>query len=385
MNETIYLDYNATSPVSAEVFDAMMPYFGRIFGNPSSPHRYGREAAEAVNHARTRVAALLQAKPEEVVFTPGGTMSNNLALAGAAALAPKDRHHLIVSSIEHSSVLQCCRELIRSGWTISEVPVDHLGHVRLDRLEELIRPETYLISVMLANNETGAVQPIREIARVAAENGLLMHTDAIQAAGKLEIDVNALGVDLLSLSAHKFGGPKGIGALFVRSGLTLQPRSFGGGQEKGLNPGTENVSGIVGLGKAAELARIHLDDHITAMQRLFAGLERQLKAQFPEAVINTPPDHRLPNTLSVSFPGIPNAALVARLDARGIAVSTGAACGSAHPDKPSHVLQAAGRSAADAMTAIRISFGPNTPEEHLRQLVAAIHEIVRQELNPHRH
>ena len=384
MNEAIYLDYNATTPTAPAVVNAMLPFLGKIYGNPSSQHQFGRAAAAAIVQARSQLATLLGAQPEEIIFTSGGTSANNLALEGAAAMAPKDRRHLIISSIEHSSVLQCCREMVKDGWTIAEAPVDRDGHLLLDRVAELIRPETWLISVMLANNETGAIQPIREIARLAAENGILMHTDAVQAIGKIPVNPTQLGVDLLTLSGHKFYGPKGIGALYIRNGVTLRPRSFGGGQEKGLTPGTENVPGIVGIGHAAELVARHLNELTTRQHQLLNYLENRIRNHLQEAEIITPQRDRLPNTLSVSFPGIINTDLVARLDARGFAVSTGAACSSTHADRPSHVLLASGRTTADAMSAVRISFGLETTQEQLHNLVETIIAIFNEELR-HRH
>jgi len=383
MSNAIYLDYNATAPTAPSVLSAMLPFLGKVCGNPSSQHQFGREAAAAIVRSRQQVATLLGTQAENIVFTAGGTTANNLVIQGAAAAAPKDRRHLIVSSIEHSSVLQCCRDMIKEGWTISEVPVDHNGHLRLDLLAELIRPETWLISVMLANNETGAIQPVKEAAKMAADNGILMHTDAVQAVGKMPVKVDDLEVDLLTLSGHKFYGPKGVGAIYIRPGVTVKPKIFGGSQEHGLFPGTENVPGIVGLGHAAELIEHHLGELISRQSELLVYLENRIRNHLAEAEFNTPAHNRLPNTLSVMFPGIANSALVARLDARGFAVSTGAACSSVHADKPSHVLQASGRSASDAMSAIRISFGLETTQEQLHDLVDAIHTIINDELNPH--
>lgn len=381
----IYLDYNATTPVIEEVVDAMLPFFGEIPGNPSSQHRFGREAATAVRIAREQLATLLGATPEEIIFTHNGTAANNLALAGVAALAPKDRRHLIVSSIEHSSILQCCRELVRNGWIVSEAPVDGNGRLQVEKLVDLIRPETYLISVMLANNETGTIQPVKEVAALAADNGIIMHTDAVQAIGKMPVNVNDLGVDLLSLSGHKIYAPKGIGALYIRQGLQLRPLYWGGNQENGLQSGTENVPGIVGLGKAAEISRLHLKHHIRHLNTLLSRLESRIREKLPAAEINTHPEHRLPNTLNVKFPGIANTKLVASLDARGMAVSNGAACGSSHDTKPSHVLHAAGKSNLEAMSSIRISLGLDNTAKEMDFLVETLEDIIADEFDSHRH
>lgn len=373
MERRIYLDCNATTPVIPEVVAAMVPYFGELPGNPSSPHSFGNAAKDAVDAARRSCAALIGAVPEEFFFTSGGTFANNLALAGT--IAPPDRRHLIISGIEHSSVFQCAREMIRRGWTVSEAPVDRDGLVITAEIERLIRPETMLISVMLANNETGTIQPVREIARLAADNGILMHTDAVQAVGKMAVNVADLGVDLLSLSAHKFYGPKGIGGLYVKKGVKLHPLTFGGGQESSYHPGTENVPAIVGLGKAAEIALRDFETNLQRLGSLREYLLNNLHSRLPQAVCNSHPTAVLPNTLNLSFPGVVNASLVARLDHAGIAVGSGSACSSGN-GKPSRVLQAAGKSPAETAGAIRISWGTNNTMAELDILLDALSSSV---------
>jgi cysteine desulfurase len=363
----VYLDYNATTPVAPAVLEAMLPFLGDNFGNAGSVHTPGQRARAAVDSARESVAALIGAKPSEIVFTSGGTEADNLALFGSMAASAKSRKHVITTAIEHHAILHTCEELVRQGIDVTIVPVSQSdasqGVVDPEDIRRALRPETILISVMHANNELGVIQPVEEIGRIAAETGVRFHCDAVQSAGKVPLDVDRLGVDLLSISAHKFCGPKGVGALFVRSGTPLAPRFFGGHAERDRRPGTENVPGIVGIGKAAELARGLLAEDSARIGALRDRLESALVERVASARVNGDRAHRVPNTTNMSFPGAGGEALLISLDLQGIACSTGAACSSGSTE-PSHVLLAAGLSRDDARSSLRFSLGrPTTPEE----------------------
>lgn len=369
MSNPIYLDYNATTPVAPEVATAIRHWLEADFGNPSSSHAYGQRAHAAVVNARAEVAALIGAQPEEIVFTGNATEANNLALLGVARSLPAKRH-MIVSAVEHPAVMQPALHLREDGWDISVVPVDTTGCVDVADVATLLRPDTALVSVMFANNEVGTSQPIAEIAALAHANGSLMHTDAAQAAGKLSVDVSALGVDLLTLAFHKFYGPKGIGALYVRQGTPLKPILFGAGQEQGLRPGTENVALIVGAGETARLARERLPQigpHLQAMRDL---LHRLLQVGVPGLQLNGHPEQRLPNTLHVSFPGVSGRSLLA-LVADTLAASVGSACHS-HGDAVSGVLAAMGCDAERARGAVRLSVGSGTTAEDVERAAVAL-------------
>jgi cysteine desulfurase len=372
----VYLDYNATTPVDPAVLDAMLPYFAEKFGNAGSVHSAGQRGRGAVDAARESVAALLGAKPAEIVFTSGGTESDNLALCGAVAASGKTRKHIITTTIEHHAVLNVCRELERQGVEVTFVPVGGQGIVAPDDIRGALRPETILISVMHANNETGAIQPVEEIGRIAAEAGVLFHCDAVQSAGKLPLDVNRLGVSLLSISAHKMYGPKGVGALYVRSGVPIEPLLHGGRQERDRRPGTENVPGIVGLGKGAELARRSLADDAPRIRALRDRLEESLLEKIPGARVNGDTSRRVPNTSNLLFPGTAGEALVIALDLEGIACSTGAACSSGSIE-PSHVLLMAGLSDEDARSSLRFSLGRPTSAEEIDRAISAIPTAVK--------
>ena len=363
----VYLDYNATTPVAPAVLEAMLPFLGENFGNAGSVHTPGQRARAAVDSARESVAALIGAKPSEIVFTSGGTEADNLALFGSLAASAKPRKHVITTAIEHHAILHSCEELERQGIDVTIVPVSQSdatrGVVDLEDIRRALRPETILISVMHANNELGVIQPVEEIGRIAAEAGVRFHCDAVQSAGKVPLDVDRLGVDLLSISAHKFCGPKGVGALYVRSGTPLAPRFFGGHAERDRRPGTENVPGIVGIGKAAELARNLLGEDSQRIGDLRDRLESALLESVPNARVNGDRAHRVPNTTNMSFPGAGGEALLISLDLQGIACSTGAACSSGSTE-PSHVLLAAGLTRDDARSSLRFSLGrPTTPVE----------------------
>ncbi len=357
----IYLDHNATTPVDPTVLDAMLPFFSVDFGNASSIHTFGQRARSAVETAREQVAALLNARPQEIVFTSGGTESDNHAIfgvihAGAAAATAK---HVITSAIEHEAVLNTCQALEKQGVAVTYLPVNRDGLINLDDLRKALRPETVLITIMHANNELGTVQPLAEIGRVAAEVDVYFHTDAVQSVGKIPVDVKSLQLDLLSLSGHKLYAPKGIGALFIKGGARVRQFLYGGHHQRGFRPGTENVAGIVGLGKAAELARIALDLDALRISTLRDRLEHSLLSRIPDSRANAANAPRTPNTSNITFPGIEGEALIIALDLKGLACSTGAACSSGAVE-PSHVLTAIGLPASDARASIRFSLGRHT-------------------------
>ena len=367
----IYLDHNATTPVDPAVLDAMLPYFAENFGNASSIHSPGQRARGAVDAARASVAALLGAKPSEIVFTSGGTESDNLALFGVVAASQEPRKHVITTAIEHHAVLNAAQALENLGAEVTFIPVGREGIADPEDIRRALRPETILISVMHANNELGTIQPIEEIGRVAAAADVLFHCDAVQSAAKLPLDVNRLGVDLLSISAHKIYGPKGVGALYVRSGTPLEPQFYGGHHERDRRPGTENVPGIVGLGKAAELARKNLQTDCARITTLRNRFEDALLAACGDARVNGNRAQRVSNTSNISFHAAGGEALVIALDLQGIACSTGAACSSGAVG-PSHVLLAIGLSPDEARSSLRLSLGRTTTAEEIDQAIAVI-------------
>jgi cysteine desulfurase len=375
----VYLDYNATTPVDPRVLEAMLPFLGDNFGNAGSVHSAGQRARAAVDSARESVAALIGAKLSEVVFTSGGTEADNLAIFGTVAASTKPRKHVITTAIEHHAILHSCEELARQGVDVSVVPVatgrGFQGIVDPEDIRRALRPETVLITVMHANNELGTIQPIEEIARIAAEGGVLFHSDAVQSAGKIPVDVTKLGVDLLSISAHKFCGPKGVGALYVRSGRHIAPRFWGGHAERDRRAGTENVPGIVALGKAAELARTLLAENGSRISGLRDRLENTLLDRIPNILINGDRGHRVPNTSNLSFPGAGGEALLIALDLQGIACSTGAACSSGSTE-PSHVLLAAGLSHDNARSSLRFSLGRPTTIAEIDRAIELIPPVV---------
>ncbi|HXJ16088.1 MAG TPA: cysteine desulfurase family protein [Candidatus Polarisedimenticolia bacterium] len=379
----IYLDYNATTPVDPAVLAAMLPYFSENFGNAGSVHSAGQRARAAVDAARESVAALIGAVPNEIVFTSGGTEADNLGIFGAVAASQKSRKHVITTAIDHHAVLHSCEELARQGVDVTFVPVGRgpasQGIVDPEDIRRALRPETVLITVMHANNELGTIQPIEEIGRIAAEAGVRFHCDAVQSAGKVPLDVKSLGVDLLSISAHKFCGPKGVGALFVRSGTRIVPRAWGGHAERDRRPGTENVPGIVGIGKAAELARLKLTEDASRIRALRDRLEASLLERVPSVRVNGDRTRRVPNTSNLTFVGAGGEALLIALDLQGVACSTGAACSSGSTE-PSHVLTASGLSREDARSSLRFSLGrPTTAEEvdHAISVIPAVVERIR--------
>lgn len=371
---TVYLDYAATTPLRAEVLQAMWPYFTERPGNASSLHAVGQQAKRALEESRTSVARCLGCRPDEIVFTSGGTESNNQAIVGAALALRERGRHIVTSAIEHHSVLNLCRWLESQGFQVTFLPVDGSGSVDMQCLRDNLRDDTALVSVMLANNEVGTLQPVAEIARLAHERGICAHTDAVQAVGKLPVDVRNLGVDLLSLTAHKFGGPKGVGALFVRQGTHLVPLFYGGHQERALRPGTQNIPGVVGLAAALRLAQQELATEPARLEHLRDQLEAGILARVPQARINARATQRLPNISNVSFADLDGESLLLALDQRGIAVSTGSAC-SAGSTEPSHVLQALG-AALPGEGALRFSLGHANSEDDVDYTLQTLTEAV---------
>jgi len=370
-----YLDYNATTPVDPQVLAAMLPFLAENFGNASSIHSLGQAARAAVDRARESVAALIGAKPSEIVFTSGGTESDNLAIFGVVSSSAASRRHIISTAIEHHAVLHSCQALAKQGIAVTFVPVGASGIVNPDDIQRALRPETILISVMHSNNELGSLQPIKEVGRIAAEADIYFHCDAVQSAAKLPLDVTSLGVDLLSVSAHKIYGPKGVGALYVRAGTPLEPQFHGGHHERDRRPGTENVPGIAGLGKAAELARDNLAADASRIAALRDRLEESLLASIPSVRVSGDRARRLPNTTNLTFAGAGGEALLIALDFQGIACSTGAACSSGAVE-PSHVLIAAGLSPDEARSSLRFSLGRPTTTEEIEYAIAVIPAVV---------
>ncbi|HEV2176704.1 MAG TPA: cysteine desulfurase family protein [Terriglobia bacterium] len=388
----VYLDHNSTTPLTPEVFEAMKPYLAESYGNASSIHWYGQRARDGVEAARERVAALINASPAEIVFTSGGTESDNTALFGAVEAArprsPSGVKHLVTTAIEHHAVLNAAQALERRGVSVTYVPPDATGVVSPGDVERALRPETVLISVMHANNELGTIQPVEEIGRVARQHDIVFHTDAVQSAGKIPLDVERLGVDLLSLSAHKLYGPKGVGALYVRKGTRLAPLMYGGHHERDRRPGTENVPGSVGLGKAAEMAGAYLGDRLVeesvAVARLRDRLESGILERVPRVHINGVPSRRQPNTTNLRFEHVDGEAFVIALDLAGVACSTGAACSSGSIE-PSHVLSAIGLSQPQARSSVRFSLGRFTTEADVDYTLDVLPQVVERlrSLSPH--
>jgi cysteine desulfurase len=371
----IYLDYNAATPHDPEVIAAMVPFLETVFGNPSSSHWYGKRPKEAVETARSQVARLLGCAPNEIVFTSGGTESNNFAIKGIAHAYRGRGNHLITSEIEHPAVLEVCRYLEIEGFEITYLSVNHEGMVSITDLEESIRPETILITLMHANNEVGTILPIAQAARVARTKGIVFHTDAAQSVGKIATQVNELGVDLLSIAGHKLYAPKGIGALYLREGILPEKFCHGAGQEMGKRAGTENVLEIVGLGKACEVAHRDFQKHAAHMQRLRDRLHEGLTRELGEIRLNGHPDRRLPNTLSLSFQGVQADGILAAIGSE-VAVSAGAACHSGSVEV-SHVLHAMGIPLSWAGGTLRFSIGRYTTDAEIDRAVAVVSEAVK--------
>ena len=380
MNSRIYFDHSATTPLDPRVAVAMAPFLGGAFGNPSSLHYEGRAAREAVEKARAQVAALIGAEPDEIIFTGSGTEADNLALIGAVRATGRPGH-VVTSSIEHAAILETCRFLSESGTKITHLPVDSDGLVGPQNLLRALQSNITIVSVMAASNVVGTLQPIEELAHLTKLHGVLFHTDAVQAGGKIPLDVNRLRVDLLSLSAHKLHGPKGIGALYVRKGVQLSPIVFGGGQERGLRSATENVAGIVGFGAAAEIAQAELADEAVRLAKLRECIAAELQRALPHSYMFGHPSKRLPGHLSFGFRGQEREVgkLLLALDAAGVAVSAGSAC-SAHSGEPSGVLLAMGFDSEQARGLLRVSLGRFNTQVEVDRFLAILARIVA-ELN----
>ncbi len=388
----VYLDFNATTPVEPRVLDAMLPYFSAEFANAASIHTPGQKARAAVETAREQVAALIGARPQEIVFTSGGTESDNHAVFGivsssfasfTSSTSLTSHPHIITTAIEHEAVLNTCQALEKQGVCVTYLPTNREGQIDIEDLRRAIRKETVLITIMHANNELGTVQPLEEIGRIAAETDLHFHTDAVQSAGKIPIDVNVLGVDLLSISGHKLYAPKGIGALYVRGGTRLRQFLYGGHHQRGFRPGTENVAGIVGLGKAAEIARKSLAEDAQRVSSLRDKLQQGLLHRVPQSRVNGGGAQRTPNTTNLVFPGVEGEALLIALDLKGLACSTGAACSSGAVE-PSHVLTAIGLPPEEARASLRFSLGRHTPSADIDFALNVVPAAVAQlrELSP---
>ena len=372
----IYLDHNATTPVDPAAATAMMRALHNLFGNASSVHYYGQQAKAAVDDARSAVAALVGAEPAEVIFTSGGTEADNFAIRGVAeALEVTGRKHLITSGIEHEAVLNSFKALAKRGWRTTVLPLDARGIVTPDTLRGAITDDTALVSIMHANNEIGTVQPIGELATIAHEHGALFHTDAVQSAGKIPVSVRTLGVDLLAVSAHKFYGPKGVGALWARRGVRLTPFLSGGKQERNRRAGTENVPGIIGMGVAAQRAMMKMDADAEHLSALRDRLENGILAAVPNTAVNGAREARVPNTTNISFDRIEAESLLIALDLEGVAVSTGSACSSGTLE-PSHVLKAMGLPSHRAQNSIRFSLGASNTEEQIDHVISILPRIV---------
>jgi cysteine desulfurase len=372
----IYLDHNATTPLLGPVLDAVTSALAGEFGNASSVHAVGQRAKIAIDTARGAVAALIGADPAEIVFTGSGTEADNLAVRGAAeALEPTGRRHIVTSAIEHEAVLQTCRALERRGWRVTRLPVDARGVVDPATLAASLSDDTALVSVMHANNEIGTIQPVAALAALAHARGALFHTDAVQSAGKIPVDVASIGADLLSLTAHKFHGPKGAGALWIRRGLRLSAQMTGGRQERGRRAGTENVPALVGFGVAAQIAATRLDSEGSRQAALRDRLEQGILAAVPATAVNGATALRVPNTTNVSFEGVEAESLLIALDLEGIAVSTGSACSSGTLE-PSHVLRAMGLPAHRAQDSLRFSLGAGTTDAEIDRVLAVLPRLV---------
>ena len=373
----IYLDNAASTAVHPEVVKEMLPYFDVQYGNPSSIHQFGRKAKNAIQKARKQVAALIGAEQDEILFTSGGTESNNTILYGIPKLQGShlDQNHIITSSIEHEAILQPCKEFENAGIKITYLPVDEYGIVDPDYIANSINSHTVLVSIMFANNEVGTIQPIKEISEICKKYQIPLHTDAVQAVGKIPIDVKELGVDALSISSHKINGPKGIGALFIKKGLKIVPYITGGGQENGLRSGTENVASIVGFGKACEIAKERFNENISHFQTLHSSMLSRIVKEIPHVKLNGHPEKRIFNNIHFTFLGVNGEDLIIKLDEHGIAASTGSAC-SVHTQKASHVLKAMDFNHEQITGSLRMSFGYMNTLDEVEQTVEVLKMVV---------
>jgi len=371
----IYLDNAASTKIHEDVLESMIPYLKEQYGNPSSIHRYGRQAHKAIEKARTQIANLINADPSEILFTSGGTESNNTALYGIAKKNPSSR--IITSSIEHDAILEPCKRLEKDGFDLVYLPVDNSGLVDPLILKNNLSENTSLVSIMFGNNEVGTIEPISDFVDICKEKNIIFHTDAVQAIGKIPIDVKKLGVDLLSISSHKINGPKGVGALYIKSGISIDPVILGGGQENGLRSGTENVANIVGFGKACELSQKNLEKNISKMRELRDYLSKKIIHEIPEVVLNGHPETRLPNNIHLTFLGVNGEDLLIKLDEYGIAASTGSAC-SVQIQKASHVLQAMGFSHEQITGSLRLTIGISNNFEEMDKTVEILKNVVKE-------
>jgi len=371
----VYMDHAATTPVDSLVVEAMLPYFSKYFGNASSLHLFGREAHEAMEAARQKLASLIGADRGEIIFTSGGTESDNLALKGVAHKNKEMGNHIITSSIEHPAVLETCQYLETQGFKVTYLPVDRNGVIQLSDLEKAITKKTILISIMHANNEIGTIEPVEEIGKIAHEHGVYFHTDAVQTVGKIPLDVKSMNIDMLSMSAHKIYGPKGVGVLYMRRGVRCDPIIHGGGHEGGMRSSTENVAGIVGLGKAAELAKERMAADIPYLTSLRDKLIKGVLESIPDSHLNGHPSKRLANNAHFRFAAIEGESLVMSLDAKGIAGSTGSAC-SSKKLLPSHVLLAIGLNEVEAHGSLRLTLGRENTDEDIDYVLNTLQEVV---------
>ena len=381
MNE-IYVDNNATTQVSPEVLEEMLPYFNEFYGNPSSMHTFGGKVEHKITESRTRIASLLGASPEEIIFTSCGTESDSTAIR-SVILSNPDKKHILTSRVEHPAVKNLYEYLSKNGYRVTFVPVDRKGRLDLDYLYENLSDDTALISIMWANNESGVIFPIEEISKVVREKGIVFHTDAVQAVGKFPIDLKAIDIDMLSLSGHKLHGPKGVGALYVRRGTKYTPFMIGGHQEKGRRGGTENVASIIGLGKACELAAAYLSDNNNQVKQLRDKLENEILKRVPNTIINGDRNHRLPNTTSIAFEYVEGESILLMMDEFGICASSGSACTSGSLE-PSHVLRAMGVPFTAAHGSVRFSLSKYNTEEEIDFIIEKLPPIIERlrELSP---
>lgn len=376
MTTKIYMDNAATTPVREEVFEAILPYFREYYGNASSVYAIAKESKKALENARAQVAALIGANPDEIYFTAGGSESDNMALRGTVNASTKEKKHIITTKIEHHAILHTAEYLEKKGVDVTYLNVDEFGKISLDELEQAIRPETVLISIMFANNEIGTIQPIKEIGEIAKKHGVLFHTDAVQAAGHVPIDVDGMNIDLLSMSGHKLGAPKGIGAIYIRKGSKVAPLIFGGAQEKKQRAGTENIPGIVGMGKAAEIAGAEMEEMTKRLIALRDKLINGILESVPHSRLNGHPADRLPGNCNISFSYIEGESLLLLLDALGIAASSGSACTSGSLD-PSHVLMAIGLKHETAHGSLRLTLDHQNTEEEVDFVLEKLPAIVQ--------
>jgi len=371
----IYLDNAASTQIHEDVLNSMLPYLKEQYGNPSSLHRYGRLAHKAIEKSRKQIASLINAEPSEILLTSGGTESNNTALQGIAMKNTSGQ--IITSLIEHDAILEPCKKLEQNGFDVDYLPVNEFGMVDSSVLKSHISEKTILVSIMFGNNEVGTIQAISEISQICNENNILFHTDAVQAVGKVPLDVKKLGIDLLSISSHKIYGPKGIGALYIKNGIDIDPMILGGGQEHGLRSGTENVASIVGFGKACEIAKNNLNENIFQMKKFRDNLVEKVLNEIPEVTLNGHPQSRLPNNAHFTFLGVNGEDLIIKLDEYGIAASTGSAC-SVNTQKASHVLQAMGFSLEQITGSLRLTIGIFNDQKEIDQTVDILKKIIQE-------